>query len=150
MPKSAHLRVVLTDVDPTMSVAQTVRAEERVHAQPVRKLPIEWKVWLSAALFASAIVLTSTGLSESPHQATAIMERLAAKAEVAQRIAPETQDAVFELLATPHYNCDRSKCDERLTARNRLARERLRSAIFGASLAAGATDHDANASQIAP
>jgi hypothetical protein len=144
MPKSAHLRLILTDVDPTMSVAQTVRAEERVHAQTLRKLPIEWKVSLSAALFASAIVLTSTGLNESPHQATAIMERLAAKAEAARQITPETQDAVFELLATPHYNCERIKCDEQLTARNRLARERLRNAIFGASIAAGATEHDIN------
>jgi hypothetical protein len=144
MPKSAHLRLILTDVDPTMSVAQTVRAEERVHAQTLRKLPIEWKVSLSAALFASAIVLTSTGLNESPHQATAIMERLAAKAEAARQITPETQDAVFELLATPHYNCERIKCDEQLTVRNRLARERLRNAIFGASIAAGATEHDIN------
>jgi hypothetical protein len=142
MPKSAHLRLILTDVDPTMSVAQTVRAEERVRAQALpRKPPIGWKVGLSVALFASAVVLTTTGLRESPHQATAIMERLAGQAEVAQRIAPETQDAVFELLATPHYNCERIKCDERLTVRNRLAREKLRNAIFGSSPAAGAPEH---------
>jgi hypothetical protein len=141
MPKSARLRLILTDVDPTMSVAQTVHAEERVPAQTLRrKLPIGWKVWLSAAVFASAIVLTSAGLSESPHQATAIMERLAAKAEAAREIAPETQDAVFELLATPHYNCDRIKCDERLTVRNRLARERIRRVVFGDADTAAAAE----------
>jgi hypothetical protein len=86
--------------------------------------------------------MASTGLSESPLQATAIMERLAAKAEAAQRVAPETQDALFELLATPHYNCDRVKCDEQLTARNHLARERIRRVIFGESVTAGVAEHD--------
>jgi hypothetical protein len=47
------------------------------------------------------------------------MERLAAKAETAERIVPETKDALLELLATPHYNCDPVKSDEQLAARNR-------------------------------
>jgi hypothetical protein len=151
MPRTGHLRLVLADIDPTIAVAQNARAEKQLHAQSTRRsLPIEWKVSLSVVLFSLALVFISTGLNESPHHATAIMERLAAKAEAAQQIAPETQDAVFELLATPHYNCDRTKCDEQLKGRNRLARERLRSAVFGASLAAGATEYDTSAPEIAP
>jgi hypothetical protein len=142
MPRTGHLRVVLPDIDPTIAVAQSASATKQLHAQNTPSPPIEWKVSLSVVLFSLAVVIISTGLSESSHQATAIMERLAAQAEAAQQIAPETQDVVFELLAMPHYNCDRIKCDERLTVRNRLARERLRNAIFGSSLAAGATEND--------
>jgi hypothetical protein len=54
---------------------------------------------------------------------------------------------MLKLLETRHYDCDQVKCDEKLQVRNRLARERIRQAIFGSSFASDASGHHANGSR---
>ncbi len=148
MQRANQLRTLLPDIDPTIAVVQAIHAEEQLHTHSIRrKMSDDSKISLSAVLLVFAIVIASTGLTESPREATAIMERVAVRAEAAQRIAPETRETVLKLLATRHYDCDRVKCDEQLQVRNRLARERIRQAIFNASFASDAAEHDANSSR---
>jgi hypothetical protein len=75
--------------------------------------------------------LGSFTASNSREEATAVLERLTAKAELAQRISPETRRVLAELLAKLHYDCDRLRCGARLHERNRLARARLKEVIGG-------------------
>jgi hypothetical protein len=143
MSTSRQFRTILPDIDPTIAVAQAVRADEQLRGHYHRKGKRgDPKISFTAALLFVAFVIASTALNESPHEATARMERVAAKAEAVQRIAPETRVAMLKLLATRHYDCDQVKCDEQLQVRNRLARQRISKAIFGASFASDATGHD--------
>ena len=85
MPISGRLQPVLPDIDPTIAVAQSFRAEEQLRAHIVRqKVWGDSKVSLSAILLLFVIVIATKGLTEFSHEANAIMERLAARAEVAQ------------------------------------------------------------------
>jgi len=145
MSRLSHLRIVPPDVDPTIAVAQPIH--------DVQKSPMEdedlnlrgWKLSFSAAVLFIVVVLTWSALNQSPREATAIMERLAAQVETAQRIAPETRDMILQLLSTRRYDCEEVKCDPGLQVRNRLARERISKAILASSLAVDATEPDASA-----
>ena len=145
MSRLSHLRIVRPGVDPTIVVAQPIH--------DVQKSPMEdedlnlrgWKLSFSVAVLFIVVVLASSALNQSPREATATMERLAAQVEMAQRMAPETRDTILKLLSTRRYDCEEVKCDPGLQARNRLARERISKAILASSLAVDATEPDASA-----
>jgi hypothetical protein len=130
---------LMPDIDPTIAVAQALHKEGELRASYFRK-PGHMSFSFSVGLLFLAIVVAWIGLSESPREATAIMERFALRAEAAQRIAPETRDVVAKFLVLRRYDCGQVKCDEQLQARNRLAREKLTQALFGTSVAVSATE----------
>jgi hypothetical protein len=61
-------------------------------------------------------------------EATARMERLAAKLEHTKKLVPETVAAVSEL--THRYDCEQHSCGTVLETRNHAARIRLKRALY--------------------
>jgi len=61
-------------------------------------------------------------------EATARMERLAAKLEHTKRLVPETVAAVSEL--THRYDCEQHSCGTVLETRNHVALIRLKRALY--------------------
>jgi hypothetical protein len=147
MSRLSHLRIVQPEIEPAIAVAQPIHDDRKSRTEDVDKNLGNWKLSLSAALLFVVVVFALSALNQSPREATAIMERLAAQVETAQRIAPETRDTVLNLLSTRRYDCEEVKCDPRLQVRNRLARERISKAILAASLAADATEEDVTGSR---
>jgi hypothetical protein len=144
MSRLSHLQIVRPETDQTIAVAQSIHDNQKSRMEDGDKNLRNWKLSFSAAVLFSVVVLASLALNQSPREATAIMERLAAKVEMAQRIPPETRDTILKLLSTRRYDCEEVKCDPGLQARNRLARERISKAILAASFAADPAEQNAS------
>ena len=130
----------MPDIDPTIAVAQALHKEDELRASVTYFRKSERTSFsFSVGLLLFGIVVAWIGLSESPREATTILERFALRAEAAQRIAPETRDVVAKFLVLPRNDCGQVKCDKQLQVRNRLAREKLTRVIFGTSIAVSAT-----------
>jgi hypothetical protein len=130
----------MPDIDPSIALAQALHKEGELRASVTYFRKSEHTSFsFSVGLLLFGIVVGWIGLSESPREATAIMERFASRAETAQRIAPETRDVVAKFLVLRRNDCGQVKCDEQLQVRNRLAREKLTRVIFGTSIAVSAT-----------
>ena len=74
---------------------------------------------------AVAFALATNGTKE-PLEATAQMERLAAKVESAKSVDPDTADKIARLVDQPWYDCSQVTCSEKLQARNGAVRSRLK------------------------
>jgi hypothetical protein len=81
MSKSSHLRIVWSDADPTIAIAQPVEADPHSREHEVGTKTRNPKLSLLAVVLLGVIVLASTGLNQSPHEATAIMEHLVVQVE---------------------------------------------------------------------
>ena len=64
-----------------------------------------------------------------PIEATIQMEQLAARAEQARSIHPDTARDLARMLALPQYDCAQAACSADLQARNSAARARLEALI---------------------
>jgi hypothetical protein len=86
-------------------------------------VPIAVAAGLAAA--AACIAL----LPRSPHHDVRVIERVAARAEKARQLAPETRRALGAVAGS--VDCDARRCAEPLRTRSQQARARLESALRG-------------------
>jgi hypothetical protein len=90
--------------------------------------------WVRTTIFACAgiggiALLLAFGRTTSPHDATAEMEHLVARAQRAQAIHPVTAQEIERLVRQPAYDCRQLDCSPQLAARNREARARLEAVL---------------------
>ena len=137
MPGSSGRSPFFPDIDPSVAIAQTTRADASARVYGPVAMSGSTRV-LSAAIAIVGIIIAFSLLPGSPREATGIMERLTPKLQSAQRIPTETTNAVSAILAR-QYDCDQVTCDENLWKRNRLARARLKE-VLGTSVAAALGD----------
>jgi hypothetical protein len=86
--------------------------------------------WSGIAFGLTLLVLV--GLGSPRHEMsehTAIIEQLATKLSLAERIAPRTLDQVTDLLRRPDYDCRQVECDAWLDRRNAAARAKLEAIV---------------------
>ena len=93
-----------------------------------------WRKWLkggvAAIAFSGAVALFWVARGTVPPlEATAQMERLAAKVERAQSIPPDTVREITRLIGQPWYDCNQVACNAQLQARNSAVRNRLKTLI---------------------
>src|SRR5262249_16016311 len=88
------------------------------------------KYWPAAiAIAAVAALLWTAGGTVRPLEATVLMERLTAKVEQTKSIQPDAARALTRAVEQNEFNCDKVVCGTQLQARNRAARNRLKTLI---------------------
>src|SRR5262245_50468239 len=94
----------------------------------------EWnaqlKCWSTViAVGAVVALLWMAGGTVRPLEATVLMERLTAKVEQTKSIQPDAARAITRFVDQNEFNCDKVVCGAQLQARNRAARNRLKTLI---------------------
>jgi hypothetical protein len=139
MDSSGVVRVPIPpDIDPVIAVVKGSR-DGAPTVLTSGGLVSGSKSLICLGLFICTVGFALFSASKSPEEHIATLERLAARAESAQRLSPETRKAVTDLLAQSHYDCDRLKCGPRLQERSLRARAKLTNAIAGVPIPATAT-----------
>jgi hypothetical protein len=87
------------------------------------------RYWPAAIAVAAVAALLWTAGATVPLEATVQMERLTAKVEQTKSIHPDTARALTRFADRDEYNCDKVVCGTQLQARNRAARNRLKTSI---------------------
>jgi type VI protein secretion system component VasK len=116
--QQTHMRAS-EDRDPDAAAPQ--QREQRS-----RRLPALIALVSCAAAIA---LLLSTGATHRPLEATAQIERTAARVEQLRTIHPEAVAEIERLYAKSLYDCERVSCDASLKARNQAAHARLEAAL---------------------
>jgi hypothetical protein len=93
-----------------------------------------WNAWQKGALAAIAVIAVVTlcwtvGGPRRPLEAAVQMERMAVKLEQIKVIDPDTARAIARFVDQNGYDCDKVICGTQLQARNRAARNRLKTLI---------------------
>jgi len=85
------------------------------------------------ATVAVGLVVLASVSAKHPLQATAEMERLAAKVQQTKVIPVETRDVIERVFDGRPYDCSQVSCNAELSARNRVARAALTQALANKS-----------------
>ena len=91
-----------------------------------------WEQWLKGLLvtIASCVALALfLGKDYGPQDTTAQMEHIAKQLEKMDHAAPQTVQAIQDLMSKPGYDCERVACGAALKQRNRAVRARLRTLL---------------------
>jgi len=100
-------------------------------APPVQAERIAWRKWLKGMALVygcggAFVVLLASGSTMRPLEATAQMERLAARVDHTRIIPRETAYEIAHVIGQPWYDCNQVACNAQLETRNRAVRDRLK------------------------